>query len=255
MSKLILFILTLNLLLLSNAEARKFDFKSNWLASSIGGSWGPSQLGDKGYADSSGPQTFFNQKVESNFSGDFSVLMALGRMNIRLGAELLIPRTLSELQGTNAAGSPYFQVKSSVFSVIPEINIEFVLLQTMNAKVFAGVGGGYAFTTLKNQYTFTALGNSQYPGIGDYTESSSSADPMYQGLIGFEVLMSDNVTFTMDGGYRYLPVRGLKYNTDNNGLDAHSHKAGDTVINDDGTQRLLNLSGGFAAISFRFYLL
>jgi hypothetical protein len=65
-------------------------------------------------------------------------------------------------------------------------------------------------------------------------------------------MFADHATLVADLGYRYLRVNELKSSDDVTTFTGSYH-AGDTLKNNDGSDRSLDLGGFFAGIGFRFY--
>jgi opacity protein-like surface antigen len=123
-----------------------------------------------------------------------------------------------------------------------------------NTRFYLAGGAGLAMVTVENRYAMTAAGKSQ-TGLSDFNElMEGTATSGHVGL-GMETLFTDNVTFTMDVGYRYLPVTALKYKGDAKTLQKPGGVSkGDPVVNADGSSRTLNMGGLIIGVGFRFYL-
>lgn len=234
------------------AQARVFDFKSEHMATYFRGSYGPSQVGDGAFALSSGTTNTFDRKVQSNYSGEFGILFSLSRFNLRIGAELLSPREISDVVGTSAAGVEQFSLDTKILALIPHAALEFALLQSNTAKLLVGGGLGAASVSLDNTYKMTAAGTAS-SGLSDFTESSKGLTYMGQIYGAVEFLLSDNVTTVLDVGYRYFYLKKLTYTRDGSSY-AGTQVKDNEVVNMDGARRSLDLGGYFVGLGFRFYL-
>ena len=234
------------------AHARVFDFKNESLATYFRGSYGFSNLGGSAFEKSSGNSISTDKQVASAASGEFGFLLSAKHFNLLLGAEYLIPRALTEIEGKNIGGTRMFLLNSSVSAFIPMLNIEFLLSQGPTSKFFFGGGPGLAIVSFDNVYTMTAAGTAQ-TSISDHTESGTAQSLGGQAYIGYEALFTDTVTVAFDLGYRYYKITGF---TSTKGTQTFSgtQTPGSNILNMNGTPRTMDLSGVFAGISCRFYL-
>jgi hypothetical protein len=76
---------------------------------------------------------------------------------------------------------------------------------------------------------------------------------MGQGFVGGELLIFDNVTWSIDLGYRYLVVNNYKSNRDSQTTRGMIYK-GNSLNNTDGTARSTDLGGYMAGTSLRIYI-
>jgi hypothetical protein len=235
-----------------SAHARKFDFKSEVLATYFRASLGPSLLSDNAYGNSSGDSTTISSKVATNSSGEIGVVFSGTKANLRLGCEFLMPRDVTGVSGVNAAGTERFLMTSQVSAFVPTLNLEFIPYYSPTAKWIVGLGGGIALVSIENAYTMTATGTSEL-GVSDFTEKGSSQVSVGQIYTGYEVLFTDTVTAVFDVGYRYLPVKTLKSRQDTTAISG-TYASGSEFKKDDGTRRSIDLGGFFAGFAFRFYI-
>ena len=238
----------------SQAEARKFDFKNESFAVEFGGSFGPSKVSDTAYSASSGQGTVIDTKgVQTNSSGRLGVLFSGTRFNFKLGVEYLMPRDQVGVVGNDPSGVQLFTLTSKMSALIPTASIELQAYRGTRSRAILGGSYGLAFVSLDNDYTMTSSGSSAFGGLGNFKESASAKAPMVEAYAGFEFLMTDVVTLTLSGGYRYLPVRGFKSIKDTPSIVGNQTAGGD-VRNMDGGDRYVDMSGGFIGGHFRFYL-
>ncbi|NJL24115.1 MAG: hypothetical protein HC902_02320 [Calothrix sp. SM1_5_4] len=115
-------------------------------------------------------------------------------------------------------------------------------------------GAGMADVTVENEYKMTAAGTSSL-GVSDFKEKLAASAVSGHVGIGLETHFVDNVTFSADFGYRYLPVSTLKYKGDVATIaQPGGASEGDEARNSDGNKRTMNLGGIHAGLTFRFYL-
>lgn len=234
------------------AEARRFDFKDESLATYFRGTYSPSLVGDSAYGGSSGSGMTFDKKVSANHGGEIGVLISGSRVNLKLAAELLLPRELSDIKGTDAGEVEQFSLASQLLAFVPSANLEFITYQTPTSRMVFGAGLGMGFVTLDNSYTMTPAGTASL-GLGDFTESASGSSHMLQGYLGYEVLFTDIATVMFEVGYRHLKINELK-STKAVTTPTGAQTEGSVLTNMDGGNRTVNLSGPFAGLSFRFYI-
>jgi hypothetical protein len=233
------------------AEARKFDFKSEGIATYVRGTYAASLVGGDAYANSSGAGTTVDRTVSANYSGEAGLVLGLGRANLRLGGEFLLPAPMGSITGSSATGATLFSLNSKLTAVLAMANIEYAIKQGTTWKFLASVGGGYGWVALDNVYTMTAAGTTA-SGLASFTESSAATAPAAEAALAIEFLFAEQATLVLDGGYRYMKVGSLAY-TSTQATYTGSMASGATVINMNGEQRSLDLGGPFAGISLRFY--
>lgn len=234
------------------AEARVFDFKNERIATYFGGTFGPSSVGDTAYGASSGSDISVDKQISTNASGEIGLLLTTPKLNLKLGAELLLPKQYSDIEGTDAAGTSMFNLRSKIYALIPMATLEILAYQTPTSRLILAAGGGLAFVTLDNTYTMTSAGTTTL-GVGDFTESASATVTALQVYTGYEMLFTDTVTAVFNLGYRHIPVPALKSSKATTAISG-TQAEGDELKNMDGTSRSINLGGVFVGLSFRFYI-
>jgi len=239
----------------STASARVFSYKDSSVAAYLRTTGGLSSLGKTPFAESSGDGTSVDGTTKYQYSGEIGVLVATGKFNLRLGAEIIQHRPVSDAAGTDSDGDEMFKLTSSVSAFNPALTVEYTFNQQGNTRYYTMLGAGMADVTVENRYTMTTAGSAAFDNVTDYNELMSGS--AISGLVGvgLETLFTDNVTFAIDAGYRYLQVSSLKYKGDVNSILVPAGAAkGDPVLNSDGSKRSLNMSGFTVGLNFRFYL-
>lgn len=237
------------------SQARVFNYKDSGAAAFVRGTGGLISMGQSAFLGGSGANASVDGTSRMDYGGELGVIWAVTPIfHLRLGAELLQAKTVSEAPGTNSSGTRLFNLTSSVSAFNPNLAVEWVWHATGGMRFFWIFGVGYAEVTADNKYTMTSAGQSAF-GVGDYQESISGTTLSYLASLGFETLFADNATFALDVGYRGLSVNKLKYKSDANTILSSSgvHK-GEAVLNRDGSARTIDLSGLTVGASFRFYL-
>jgi hypothetical protein len=237
--------------LCSNSFARVFNFKNQTLAAYIRGEFGLNKLQKNGYAPGFPSNVDFpnSDGVNQNYSGEFGFAWTTG-ITTRLGVELLYPQLTKDLEG-RVGGVDMLSVTSQVYAVIPQINFEIPMKRSDTVRFYFGGGAGYALATLKNTVTMTPAGTA-FTGVTDYIEEGSGFGLMGQGFVGFEFAFFDNVGMSFDGGYRYLVINNYTSNRSANTVRGRI-ETGNPIRNVDGTNRVTDLSGPWAAATFRIY--
>ncbi len=249
------FSLVLVLLIGPPSYARVFNFKNSGTGVMLRGSGGMSSVGKDPYGNSSGTGTSIADETKYNYSGELGLIFGMGEnCNLRIGAEVIQHHPIKEGHGKDSSDTELFQLDSSTFVFNPNLAMEFFLESGQSTRFFAQGGLGYAMVDVENRYTMTAPGTSAF-GVGDFNEKMSGTGLSVMVGAGFETTLIDNVTFSIDGGYRYIKVAELKYTGDvNNIVSPSGTSKGDTALKGDGTKRELNLGGLFIGASLRFYL-
>jgi hypothetical protein len=237
-----------------SASARVFNFQDRSFATYLRGTFGTNSLQRNAYAPGMPTTVSFSgaNGVSQQYSGEFGVLLIpRPTFALRIGVELLSPAATMGAGGVSSSGTPLFSLDSQVFSVIPQGNLEIFFKKTASARFYAGGGGGYAVTTLKNTYTMTPAGTTAL-GVQSYIEEASAFGLMGQVFTGFEFSFFDNIGLAFDIGYRYLVVNN--YTANRNATTAiGAVTTGGTIKNNDGTNRSTDLSGLIAGIALRIY--
>jgi len=237
------------------ASARVFNFKEAGLAAYLRGTGGQSAVGQDPFGNSSGTDTVISEETGLNYSGEIGVQWAMGdKTNLRLGAEAIQHRPVSEAKGANSNQQERFTLESEVFIFNPNLTLEYVFKSAGSFRYYGLIGAGWADVTVDNHYQMTALGTSEL-GVTDFYEKMHAT--AYSGHIGggIEALFTDNVTASLDMNYRYLKVPTLKYKGDTTSIVAPGGVGkGEEVLNQEGGKRSLDLGGFYIGITFRFYL-
>jgi hypothetical protein len=234
------------------AQARTLSLGANQFATYFGGSFGTTRLGDSAYGASSGSATKVDQKVPWNTSANVGVALGFSNVTLLVGGEMLMPRSSSEIKGTNASGTQLFTLSSTVRAYLPTAALELLFARTPDSRWIIGAGGGYAFVTLENKYEFTTDGLAQF-GISNYTEKGRAQGTMLQVYFAGEWVFTDTASLVFSGGYRNLIVDHVKASADQDTITG-SQSSGSDLKNSDGGYRTLDLGGAFAGLQFRFYL-
>ncbi len=237
-----------------SAWARVFDFKNEYLASYLRGSTGLSQVGTDAFSGAGGTDTLYNDKVSYNFSGEIGFLLRMkNAFNFRVGIELLQAKPLHGVPGKNTAGDNRFNLDSEILIYQPVGTLEFDLYPKNNSRAFIFLGAGLADATLENQFTLTTTGQSEL-GISDFTEKALARRISYHAGVGYEVVMADTVTVSCELGYRYLTLPNFKWSKSTTSLAQGAVSTNDDLLNDDGSNRVIDMSGFFVSLGFRFYI-
>ncbi len=241
------------LVVCQDVSARVFNLGGVSLGTYLKASGGTSQMGADAFRNAGGVSALtFGDGAAFGFAGEFGVAFDSGPVLTRVGFELYRPQKLSQYEVTNDTGSAMYTVDSDVISFSPVLSFEFILEKTQTSKSYILAGGGYSYLTLKNTFSFTAAGASQL-GHGDFVEDAKGNTIFGFAGVGYEMLMVDNVTFSMEAGYRYMEASKLTLKSATNSL-VGSKSEGDALKNHDGGDRSLNLSQPFISILFKFYI-
>ncbi len=242
----------------AKVQSRVFDFKKESVATYLRGSAGLSTLGTQLFDGSSGSGTTFSDAgVTYTFSGEIGLLFTFSTTTFRAGIEALRPKSLEGVTGTDAANNELFTLNSTMLVLIPQIGIDYAYYASSQFKAYVGGSLGSASATFGNHYTLTAAGQAATtPASTETTFSEEGQGTAYMGTFstGFETIFSDNVTFLLDVGYRYLQIENLTYTSAPGATFVGPISKGDVVANTDGSSKIVNLSGPFGSIAFRFYI-
>ncbi len=237
---------------LSVAQARVFKFQDEHIASYLRGTFGLSTIGDSSYKLTSGTDTQYDKSIDFNTSAEIGFLYHFNKVAFKVGVLYLFPERLSDIKGSNTSGTDLFNLEVDISALVPMLAIEFDMSRTDTFRTFLSLGGGYGFVSAKNIYTMTAAGTSAF-GVTDYEEKFDDEAFLYTGALGMEYLLADTVTMNLEAGYRYLVANELEHKANAETI-AGPVGQGEKVVNPDGSGRVLDFSGAYVAIGFRFYI-
>jgi len=238
------------------AQARVFSFKTESFAAYFRGTYGLSKLEQAPFVGGAGSNVTFSgakTKHTGNFSGELGFLTNLGEVvSFRVGAEVLQSR-VSDIIGSDSGGTKLYNLTSEVFVFNPVATLE-LNISTSDSFRFSVFGGvGLADVSVDNKYAFTSSGLSTLGVSSDYTEKSGALVISAHYGAQIEFAFADTSSMALELGYRYMPVKELKYKGDESTILGAVSK-NDTVLNTDGSNRNLDLGGFYAALAFRFYI-
>lgn len=239
-------------------QARVFSFNDAWVSAYFRGTGGVSKVGDNAYEHTSGSLTAFEDEVDYNFSGEIGFAFQMSEfMAFRIGAEGLQTKGIT-VTGTNAAGTTdYMDIESKSVVFNPNATLEYSFLNTGTSRLFLFAGAGYSDVKVTNDYALTAAGQALYGAPASYKETWSSMVLNYNVGVGYEVFALDNVTFSIDTGWRFFKVSDFEYDSATTvvrGGASQSVAAGASVTDNLGNDIELDLGGVFVGVAFKFYI-
>jgi hypothetical protein len=238
-----------------SAQARVFNLQSEYLASYLRGTAGTSRAGDEAFRLAGGPGTSYDDKVSYNFSGEIGFLLRFkGLVTFRVGAELLQTKPLVSIPGKNASGVDLFSLHSDVLVLQPTATLEVDVFSLNESRAFFFAGAGLSAVTIENEFVMTATGTSELGGITDFTERAVANQISGHAGFGYERLLTDTVTVAAELGYRYLPIPKFKMSNNATTIAQGATSKNDTLLNSDGSNRQIDMTGLFASVGFRFYI-
>ncbi len=202
---------------------------------------------DGGFA-SDGAADTYSEKLTSMMGAEFGFLYAISAVSLRFGFEILAPGKLTDVIGSNS-GTQAFALKSEAAIYSPKIGIEMNFYTTRYWRIYGGGYAGTASGSLANTYSSVTA-----TPPGDHKVQYKSAAPMTAAVIAYEFHMNDTTTLSLEIGQKNLNFSDWKYAEDVTTFDG-SHAKGEAALRADGEPRGLNLSGQFATLGFRFYLM
>jgi hypothetical protein len=244
--------LTLAIFMLSSpAFATQFDIKHAGFGTFIRGEYGLAVRGDASYADSSGTGVSFDGTRSSNAGGEFGLVWSGEKSIFHVSCEVLLPKRLAGITG-GVNGTDYEELDTKVTAILPQVGMDFIVRAFPASRLLASIGGGYAYVTTQNIYKMKPGGTTAYPTVADHTETGKGSGLSLQVSAAYEFEFADHATLALDAGYRYLRITALTTPEDVTTFTGTYH-SGDTLRNNDGSDRSLDLGGVFAGAGFRFY--
>jgi hypothetical protein len=235
----------------SHAAAMQFDLKNAGFGTFFRGEYGLAVRGDASYADSSGTGVTFDGTRTSNAGGEFGFVWSGEKSIFHLSCEVLLPKRLSGITG-GVGATPYSELDTKVTAVLPQAGLDFIVRAFPASRILASFTGGYAYVTTQNIYKMKPAGTAAYPTVSDHTETGKGNGLSLQVSAAYEFEFADHATLIFDAGYRYLRIMALTTPEDVTTFTGAYH-TGDTLKNNNGSDRTLDLGGAFAGAGFRFY--
>lgn len=235
--------------------ARVFDMKDLRLAPYLRGTFGDAWTHQEAFIQELGA-TQVDGSVTYSFSGELGVMFRVApQVNLRVGAEIFEPNPVSGAIGTDASGATLLTMNSNVFVFNPQVAMEFVAAQFKDgSRVLWTAGVGDAFVNLKNEYDVTAAGQTAL-GLPSYTETASAQAINFFSSVAYETYFVDRIMGMFELGYRFFQVKNLNHSQDQKTFAQPTGAvSGSSLLNSDGSQRQLDLSGIFVGVSLRFYI-
>lgn len=240
------------LILISNsAQARVFNINRDSFAPYFLATGGSSLVGTSALDGEGNAGVTFNSGVTYNYTGEFGFLYSRSRGSLRFGFEFLKPPLLEST--ANDGTSDLYSAKSDLLGYVPKLTFELNVHSTGTYRSFVSVGVGSASITMKNDYVLTAAGQTAYPGVVDHSTEAKASSTLASASLGYEGLMTDTTTILVEFGYRQLKFDNFSYTKDVTTFSG-AKVSGDKLLTNSGADRVLDFSGGFISLGFRFYL-
>lgn len=242
------------------AHARVFSFSDSWMVAYLRGTGGMSNISDDAYAHSTGSNTTFDREVEYNFSGEIGLSLLMGeKLSVRFGVEGLKGQEVKTRGTLITDPNDTIDIESSVLAFSPVATIEYSYLNLGAMRLYGFAGLGYSTVTVTTEHTLSADSKTYYAHPANTYKETWEGDPTisYQLGTGFEYFTMDNVTISMDVGWRFFHVKEFSYKesaTVIRGSTAVDVGRGDTVRDDGGHIIDLDMGGLFVGLMFKFYI-
>ncbi|MGE3756876.1 MAG: hypothetical protein AB7H97_03925 [Pseudobdellovibrionaceae bacterium] len=251
----ILALVTLGLLgFSSQSHSRVFSLSNEGYAPYLRGSGGMAPIKQAAFKDSDGAGASVEEEVTTNMSGELGLALTFSKASLRIGYEALAPSALTDVKAKNAGGDVLYTMKSSSLVTVPKLSLDLHLRQWQESRVIMFFTASYPKITMSNSYAMTTDGNTAYPGLEDYLEEGTQQTIGYEAGVGFETLMADTTTLTLDVGYRTLKFANMTHVKPHTNFAGTAIVKGDPVINNDGSKRSLDFSGYFASLTLKIYV-
>ncbi len=227
-------------------------FKEAGFSAYLKGSYTPQAITNTMLSESKGNSVTLDSEFKTNMSGEFGFVYGSDPVNFRFGIEVLSPANIKDVKGSDVAGTELYSVNSEASAVIPKVVIEMAFKRWSTARMIIFAGAGSASLVARNSYVFTTAGTTQF-GLADFYEDLRGTSTMYEGGLGFEGLLADTTTYVLEAGYRSLNFSEIKHNRDVTTFTGAVVK-GDAAKNMDATSRVMNFTGYYLSLTFRFWI-
>jgi len=168
-------------------------------------------------------------------------------VSLRFGFEIFKPSALKSVPANNGT-SDIYTLNSDITAYAPKLGLEINLQKTTTYRSFitAFVGSGSA--SYKNDYTIVS-----FPGVIDHSVEAKGNGTLLGGSLGVESHMTDTTTYIFEFGYRQMKIDNFNYSKDVTTFSG-AKLAGDPVLDASGARRVLDFTGGYISLGFRFYM-
>lgn len=251
MMKHYLLLISFSFIYIASAGAKELSLLQPDFAFEIGGSFNTISNFNIGANKISNLLTWANDRETMGFSGNtYIVANVHAKMVLRIGFEILVPRTLKDIQGA-FEGLNIINGKTITYSMIPTVGWDMFYYTSKRFRAFIGGELGYAMLRSVNEWHYSD--DAKGVGFLDFTERLSASTVSINPYAGLEYALVDRYSIIFKLGYRVLKYRTITAdNGYTNGVDVTSEKNA-TVLNYDGTNRRYDFSGVNVAMSFRVY--
>lgn len=236
----------------SQSSAMIFDMNLEKFAAYFRANYAPTTSNKATYEKSSPFSEVYTGDLTVIYGAEFGFVYSTRFLNIRFGLDVIRPPTL-KVEAANVSGTKLYDLTSDISAITPKIGIEYNVRQWKNSRIFLNANYGQSTLGLNNAYAFTASGAAAPIGGVDHTEEGRASATLIEESLGYEVLMFDTTTVVFDLGYRSLKFASITHNRDATTLQGAKVK-GDAMLNTDGTNRQVDLTGYYAGIQFRFWV-
>ncbi|MDZ4662136.1 MAG: hypothetical protein SGJ18_11020 [Pseudomonadota bacterium] len=238
----------------STTEAKVFNLTNVNASSYLKAIGGTSNIHNDAFIHGGGgyDQVTVKDGAIYSFGGEFGFSFEAGSTTTRLGIELARPQKLSDYEVKDANGAILYTLESEIVAFSPSVTFEWALAKAGTSKTYVFTGGGYSYVTLVNNYNMTSAGTTAFSKASFIEDAKTQAIFGTLGL-GYEMLLVDNVTISMEFGYRHLEARRFLMRGTSDAI-SKNYQADDVLKNTDGSDRRLILSHPFVGVLFKFYL-
>lgn len=230
------------------ATARVFDVTKEKFASYFLLSGGSSTISNAGFANESSA-TSFNSSVNYNYTGEFGFIWTNKYVAWIVGVEIFRPQVLDNVVASNSSGTALYNIKSDILATAPKLGIELNLHSSSTYRSFVTAYVGSGSVQLQNDYSNVTIS----PTTAHTVKGKGTAS-LYGGTLGTEMNISDTTNISFELGYRQLNFTEIDYSSNVTSFNG-AVTSGNIWKDTNGSNRALNMSGGYIAIGFRFYLM
>ncbi len=198
--------------------------------------------------------TDYSAAYTLNTGGEFGFVSGTGPITWRFGLEIIKPTALADVAAKLNSNTLYL-VKNDMNAIIPKFGLEVNLKSTPKSRWMIFTTAGSASLSFQNDYSALTIA----PATSHTVKAKSSAT-MISGGLGGEFSMMDTTTVMIELGYRSLSFKELKYSTAVTSFGptagtSTAHAVGDVLKSQSAVDQKIDMSGAFATIGFRFWLL
>jgi hypothetical protein len=247
-----IFFISIYFLFLSESYGRVFSFENESIAPYFNLKAGLPTMGTTPIEWQS-VDHYSGDKINFLYGGEFGVYIKGGALGMSLGILVDTFDPIRDGKGLDSAGTQLYSVNTTGIAYGPTLQFDYQISNIDNYLWKLMIGGGYQFSKIDNEYSYSSAGQILAGGQTSSIESYKSNSPFAVVGVSTEFLMSGTTTLSIMLGYHYNFQKNWKYSGGTQNV-AGVQTDGSDVLSEDGTFKQINWSYPFLQMGFQFYV-